>query len=701
MYISGGILLNSPDNSIINKYAIKIESGSGAIWANNINVGYPTSNAWQTNLNGSYFNNFNPNTDVSEILRFVAGLLSSSAPAPSPNTKAYGNITSTVVNPGTSTIAAGSIPSGSTNDTILYLQGKGFANSGSTIFPGITIQTNYTYGYTYSSVFSGSTTVSSSTDTQLFGLGTIIDANTPNTFYVSGSITWRYSNNSSKINTATSSSQALLSNSTFGTANGLTIGKINTSNPAVIPSTYQDGKFATIFQSTLWSGSEGTGGATGSGYYQISASIAIASGSSTYSLFRTSSAEIFWAPVATINATIPINTVTIGSPVATISGSLTAVSRSLSGAPYLTNATYYISSSINGIFDPLYQAAGGVASITSTGVAGLSNSTSTLSTAGGTIQTANTVYDSTNTVVRATATIPAQSDIVRLSSLATFTPSGITNIASSTISPTTFTFTITGKNRTGGSTTSSPTLAYHTAGDFGQPAASGSMAYYGRAQGYDGSTYTLTGAGTVTANFTGENQRLQITDKLLSGSYSLGDAWNTTYQVYNLTSNDLQIKPGASTGFLVKPGGTYGYWLPDPGASTYKYAAFAFYRNIGTNQASTTLSYTGGSTPIPWSSTSDGIAMLIIPQSVLGSGATTAAGIDPQAASGYTLNVGDAQNPFGRNLQILANGGTFPTINFPTVPAYPLNTTYRNFVVLIRYKGDPAPLTSISFSITA
>ena len=63
--------LETLKNELGNKYAIKIESGSGATWTNNVNAGYPTSNAWQSNLNGSYFNNFTPNTDVSEILRFI------------------------------------------------------------------------------------------------------------------------------------------------------------------------------------------------------------------------------------------------------------------------------------------------------------------------------------------------------------------------------------------------------------------------------------------------------------------------------------------------------------------------------------------------------------------------------------------------------------------------------------------------------
>ena len=39
---------------------------------NNITNGYPTSNSWGTGLGGSYFNNFTPETHVSEILRFIA-----------------------------------------------------------------------------------------------------------------------------------------------------------------------------------------------------------------------------------------------------------------------------------------------------------------------------------------------------------------------------------------------------------------------------------------------------------------------------------------------------------------------------------------------------------------------------------------------------------------------------------------------------
>ena len=55
-------------------------TASLAINSSNINVGVPSSNAWGTGLDGSYFNNFTTQTNVSEILRFIAGLLSGSAP---------------------------------------------------------------------------------------------------------------------------------------------------------------------------------------------------------------------------------------------------------------------------------------------------------------------------------------------------------------------------------------------------------------------------------------------------------------------------------------------------------------------------------------------------------------------------------------------------------------------------------------------
>ncbi|SVD77973.1 uncharacterized protein METZ01_LOCUS430827, partial [marine metagenome] len=71
-------------------------SQSTAITSNNITNGYPTSNAWGDSLDGSYFNNFDNTTHVSEILRFIAGAMSHSLDVSdaSPNTK-YWNTLST------------------------------------------------------------------------------------------------------------------------------------------------------------------------------------------------------------------------------------------------------------------------------------------------------------------------------------------------------------------------------------------------------------------------------------------------------------------------------------------------------------------------------------------------------------------------------------------------------------------------------
>ena len=70
-------------------------TASTAIFTNNITVGYLTSNTWQTGLEG-FFNNFDHNTNVSEILRFVAMISSSiDTPSPTANTKTYNTVTTT------------------------------------------------------------------------------------------------------------------------------------------------------------------------------------------------------------------------------------------------------------------------------------------------------------------------------------------------------------------------------------------------------------------------------------------------------------------------------------------------------------------------------------------------------------------------------------------------------------------------------
>jgi len=526
-----------------NNYALVV---SQSAYFYNHNIGYPSSNAWSTNLNGSYFNNFTANTDTSEILRFIAGLLSASAPDAAPNTKTFGSLSETISNTTTTASFVGSVPQSSTAADIIYLTGKGFAPTGGTIFSGKTIYNNSGYAINYSSVFSGATTVSSSVDAQLFGLGTILNASTPNIFKVSGAINWFYSDNNSETQTAVSSSQNELSNSTFSTTNGLTIGKINTVNPLIIPPAYQDGKFANIFSSGLHNGGRSFTSVSSSGWYHISASIRIASGSSTYTTPQSISERIFWAPVSSI--TIPTQTVTFTSVTSgTGSDAISATSRSLSGAPYLSQSSFRFGATVNGLFNPLYTSSATIAQATEadnlvTMTAASSRATS-VSTNNGTVQTSNGIFDSTGTTARALSTVPFETDIALLSGSLTFNAglSGNTNNISQTgLGTTSFTLTFGGRNRSGTETTTTRNILYHSASAFNQPLASGSLAYFGRNQGTDPNLLTSHSSTNYSESFQGETYRLQITDTALSGSYTSGSKFTTSsYQVYNLTGLDL------------------------------------------------------------------------------------------------------------------------------------------------------------------
>lgn len=660
---------------------------SGTINADNMTVGIPSSNQWQSNLSGSYFNNFTSETNVSEILRFVAGLLSASAPDASPNTKTYSTVTDAATNTTTGTALTGRIPQTSTNTTITYLASKGFATAGSTIFTGITpIYTQDTYQVSYTSTAAGSTIVSSSADAQLFGLG-LMSNGTPTNFKVSGSFTHRFKDNSTRTDTATSSSQVVLTQTGAGTTAGVTLAKINTANIAVIPPAYQDGKFASILPQKIYvTGSASTINVTG--YYDVTASISIASGSSGYTTPVVVTEGIFYAPLSTIATNIAAQTVTTSSVSLTY---VSAVSRSLSGAPYLSQSTYVVSSSLNNVFAPLFlNGTNAQLSLSGTGMTATSGNNA-LATSNGTISNANVVYDSTNTTVRNTATIPFETDLVRLNGLYTFGSSNITNIAQTSFTPTTFTVSAVGYDYAGAADTYTNTLSYHVAGNFGQPAGSGSLAYFTRTQGADSST-------ALVESFTGENYRIQLADNVLAFN---GTAWTTTFGLYNLGATDLQIKPG----YLVKPGGTYGYWLGNPsGASDYKY----YIRKFTTSGTKTSMTLNMGKTLVNWgATTNDSVAAAILFESsgtgVYGAG--NARLYDPSDlltnfVASKTAN-SDGQNPFGSNFQLYGNtGGSLATTTY-TIPLRSadgmlLNATYTNIYVIVRYKGDPAPVTSIT-----
>ena len=681
--ISGS--LNLTGSAVMNAGLIVSQS----INAYNINAGYPTSNQWQTSLNGSYFNNFTTQTDVSEILRFLAGLLSASAPDASPNTRTFGSYTATAQNTTTGTVTAGSVPQSTSNATLIYLQGKGFATAGSTIFSGITpIYTSTSYGYTYTSVASGSTVATSSADAQLFGLGALLSG-TATSFRVSGSFTFKFLNSTTKATTATSSSATLITQTGAGTTSGVTLAKINTSNPAVIPAAYQDGKFASVFSPSIYGASTDY---TGSGYYHVSASIIIASGSSAYTSPTNSNAEIFYAPLTTISTNVPANTLTGNAA----SASLTAVSRSLSGAPYLSGSTYNISASVTGAFNPLYYAGTNLAYLTPSGTGITATSgTTTVSTAGGTVQTANAVFDSTGATARTTSTIPFETDRIKLNGLYTFVASTNTNVAQTGLTPTTFTVTTTGTNKNGStSTLNTQTVYYHSTGSFGQNASSGSLAYFGRGQGTDTST-------ALVESFLGESYRLQLTDTILTFS---GSFWNTGSVYGNLGATDLQVKPG----YLVKPGGAYGYWLPNPSsASAYKY----YVRKFTTSGTKTSMTLNLGQALVNWdATTATAISVAILFESSNSSIYTPARFYDPanllsNLVSGSVTANTDGKNPFGSAIALYGNtGGTLSSTTY-TIPirnadGMVLNSQYDEVYVIVKYNGDPTPITGITVTFS-
>ena len=156
-----------------------------------------------------------------------------------------------------------------------------------------------------------------------------------------------------RSNKFTTQSILELSNSSFGTTDGLTLAKINTSQPAVIPAGFQDGKFENVGGSSLtgsftrrFSGSNASlynnfNSVSSSGYYRFhDLKVGMASGSGNYQFVDGSTKNRFWAPVDQIESDIGLNSL---SDTGTTHRALTATSRSLSGVPYLVDATFEVS----------------------------------------------------------------------------------------------------------------------------------------------------------------------------------------------------------------------------------------------------------------------------------------------------------------------------------------------------------------------
>ena len=698
------------------------DSGSTAIFTNNIQNGYPTSNNWGSNLEGSFFNNFDNTTHVSEILRFMSGVLSHSLDVAdaAPNTKTFASVDTNENSLGSTDSISGIIPtnfSALSNDTLDYLVTKGFGSVGSTLFNGISVyhDNGRTYSVDFDSNSGGSTNVSSSADTELFGLGGLTSGDATQ-FSVKVIATQSFSDVSSNTapdessNTFTTQSFFQLTNSSFGTSNGLTLAKINTSQPAVIPAAFQDGKFINVGGTSL-SGSltrkyHATKGSftsvSSSGYYRFhDLKVGIATGSSgAFTFVNGSTKNRFYAPVDQIESDIGTNSL---SDTGTTHRSLTVVSRSLSGAPYMTGSTYEISTKITGLFSPMYIASTTLVDMTagSVGVGSATLTGDTISTNGGTIQTSGKVFQSDGTTA-VNSGVPRHDDIAIVTASIVYDGGSSTNIQQTGTSDSSFTIATKGRNRNNSqSTLDTQTINYHTQGTFGQPSSSGSLAVYDRPQGYDGNSLQDT-----TETFSGEDFRIKLNNNVTAFN---GDAFVTTYNVSRgsdrlIGENDLQIKPG----FLVDPGGTYRYWYPNNyGSGSYKYYIRRFEKTSG-NKTSMTVNLSS-KTLVNWNSTSNGVACALIFKSGTSAGGntdiTTCRLFDPSATTSNLIESNIStdfhKNPFTSNIDLYGNTGGSISSGTYSVPIRNadgmfLDSTDDELYVLVRYKGDPSPVTTIT-----
>ncbi len=750
-------------------------TSSTAITTNNITNGYPTSNKWQDNLVGSYFNNFDHSTHVSEILRFMAGVISHSidTSAPTANLKYWDTVSTTHTQGSTtskSSLLNGVLGSSYENARLSnswtgsayidlsetgsyravqdYLELKGWVQSsdrgtndndvGTNPFHGSyasripsTIQTNASFdtlSHTVTANAGGSSAIYSNSN--YFGLGTLTSGGA--TAYsvrvlASQSFSDNYADSTpDKNSTFHTSSLRDYTQSSFGTSNGLILAKINTAQPAVIPAAFQDGDFNSVsgplsgrFHHT---GSQVQNTISASGYYQMQdIKVGLKSGSQSDFIYKdgSNSTNRFYLYAGSLPTDI-----TDGAPTVVVSGSLkrtgfSATSRSLSGAPYLltTKINYDYYSEVSKSFDPAFAYATTILQNTTPTDTWENIGSSTLSTSTVTMDSNGVVTSITSGLKRGVFSLDKQvqrsdNDIPHIhdlavcsSSLSMSLDSSHNNIVSARSSQESLNYTLalraTGKNWKNSSVTStSPTQNFYDASLFGQPSVSGSMAIYSYAQGYDSNTLADT-----TETFTGEDFRIELEDKVqqFNGDYFTTDS----YTMGNIGNYDLQVKPG----YLVDPGGTRGYWFPTNfGSGTYKYYIRRFQKSTSGTKTSMTINL--GSSLVAWNSTSNGVACAILFESSgNGSGNNSSLGTariyDPTATTSNVIeqNISNDnhKNPFSTAIDLYGNTGgevssTTYTIPIRNADGMYLDDSDNELYVLVRYKGDPTPITSITLS---
>jgi len=775
---TGSIQSTTNDLEITGSLKVNTAStGSTAIFTNNIQNGYPTSNNWGENLGGSYFNNFNNTTHVSEILRFIAGAMSHSLDVAdaAPNTKYWDTVTTShtdgtevtkdsilngvlgstyedarLSNSWTGSAFIDLSETGSYKLALDYLESKNFVLSsdrgtnnndvGTNPFHGsyasripstnITSQGTFgTFTNTITANAGGSTSVSSNAN--YFGLGGLTSGGATE-YSVRVIASQSYSDNYDDQTPDASStfhtkSFADYTTNSFGTSgDGLILSKIVTSQPAVIPSAFQDGDFNSVAGPI--SGRKYTGGATSatsisaSGYYQIH-DVVVGLKTGSMSDFQYKNGSDGTTRFYLYTGGLPTD-ITNSQPTAVVTSSLnrtsfSATSRSLSGAPYILTTTYgyMFTSEVSKSFDPAFgYGTSVIVNSNSTdqweniGSTTINNTTTTVNNSGvSSTGATNYVIDRTRTTKRSSSDSPQIQDIAVASSSFTFsldsnTDNVVQNRSSQQSKNYNLKFRATGRNwkNTSVTDTTPSNIKLYDATLFGQSSDSGSMAVYSRAQGYDANTLQDT-----TETFTGEDFRIVIADNVttFTGAYFTTDSFQTNDEGDAVLGNyDLQVKPG----YLVDPGGDYGYWFPTNfGSGTYKYYIRRFQKTSG-NKTQMTINL-NNKTLVNWNSTSDGIACAIIFKSGTSAGGntsiTTARLFDPSDTTSNLIESGvsadNFKNPFSSDIDLYGNTGGSVSSNTYTIPIRNadgmfLDSTDDELYVVVRYKGDPAPIQSIT-----
>ena len=768
---TGSLLISGSDgHQISGSLTVSTEdSGSTAIVSNNTTVGYPTSNEWQDNLDGSYFDIFNHNTHISEILRFMAGVMSSSldVAAPTPNTKTWGSTTANysigntinknqvltgvfngvqarLSNNWRTSAYIDSTKTGSFESIQEYFIEKGFLlnsetgsdNAGSnplrsnqySRIPTYVLRENNFNTLTGTLSANATGTTLDSSNASYFGLGLLTSGQaTPVNVKVETRQLFRDTYLSSTLTESTStyntSSLSIFSNDQFNTTNGITISKIETTQPAVIPAAYQDGDFT---MTTAITGRKYTGDATAannisaSGYYRLdNVVVGLKTGSQadyTTQTVANSATSTYIYHDGPTNILTGGNTLEISSNL--VRNTLTATSRSLSGAPYLLDVdyTFTFSGEASGAFDPGYGSSDAIIHI--------SNPINTWNNIGSTSITNNYldvtdhqgirknsanlgVLSADKNTQRNIGDIPYIDDIGFASSSFSFNLNNNvdnTQLTRSSQEALNYNLNFLLRSRDGSrggnilADETSATQVFYDNTLFGQTKTT-TMAIYSRPQGYDASSLTGT-----TENFSGEDHRIKVNNNVVSFT---GESFTTdTYDVTNvLGALDLQVKPG----YLVDPGGNYGYWYDSGFApSNYKF----YIRKFRISGAKTSMTVNIGKTLNNWDSSANGYAAVVLfkssgDSSGYNNSLSTARIYDPSELNSNSIETSitadNFKNPFSDDIDLYGNiGGTVYSTTY-TMPLRNADGMYldnddNEFYLIIRYKGDPSPVTDINIT---